>query len=153
MPWGAVLNFWGMCLGPTRPQIFSSCSLKSIKCQGMTSLLHPASELLLSPEVLPNTSVIRRMLRHEDAENSGEEEGNCLSTLAIPAQGAGMREGGELVISQVKENLVQGSISSLQLTEIEGIKKICTSPDFRRANVEETTWWLSMGTRAILLIN
>ena len=47
-------------------------------------MLHPASELSLSPELLPNTSVIRRVLRYEDTENLGKEEGNCLSTLAIP---------------------------------------------------------------------
>lgn len=81
--------------------------------------------------------MIRRVLRYEDIEKSGKEEGNCLSTQAIPAQGAGMREGRELVISQLKENLVQVFISSVQLREREGARKTCVSPNFRTANMEE----------------
>lgn len=49
-----------------------------------------------------------------------------------------MRGRRELVRSQVKENLVQVTVSSVQLGEMEGAKKICISPDFRRANTEET---------------
>jgi len=43
----------------------------------MTPLLHPASELLLSPEMLPNASVIRRMLRYEDTKHAERRKGTA----------------------------------------------------------------------------
>lgn len=81
---------------------------------GMASLLNHDSDLALSPELLPDISVIRRV--------------EWLSTLAILVLGTAVRQDWELVISQEKRIWV----SSVKLKGAEWDKKICTGPDFMR---------------------